>query len=71
MQNDTDNFFVDKRRLAPEIQGRRTGPAQKGEHPARLNRAANQPTSLHPLPPTSYPSREVGSLEHQASSGVP
>ena len=54
--NGLDNFFVDKRRLAPEIQGRRTGPAQKGEHPARLNHAANQPTS----PLQSHASRPNG-----------
>ena len=33
--NDKENNFVEKCRLAPVIQGRRTGPAQKGEHPAR------------------------------------
>ena len=34
-QYDKEKNFEDKCRLAPEIQGRRTGPAQKGEHPAR------------------------------------
>ena len=35
VKNKADNFFVDKDRLAPEIQGLRTGPAQKREPPAR------------------------------------
>ena len=43
--HDTDDYFGDKCRLAPEIQGRRTGPVQKGEPPARLNRTTKQPTS--------------------------
>ena len=33
--NDLDDFLTDEPRLAPEIQGRRTGPVQKGEPPAR------------------------------------
>ena len=40
-------------RLAPAIQGRRTGPAQKGEHPARLNSVTNQQTNLLPPAPVS------------------
>ena len=35
VKNKADNFFVDKDRLAPEIQGLRSGPAQKREPPAR------------------------------------
>ena len=34
-QQDTDDYFGDMDRLAPVIQGRRTGPVQKGEPPAR------------------------------------
>ena len=34
-QNNEENYFDDKCRLAPAIQGRRTGPAQKGDPPAR------------------------------------
>ena len=33
--NDLDDVVLTKCRLAPVIKGRRTGPAQKGEHPAR------------------------------------
>ena len=35
LPNNKENNFVDKCRLAPVIQGRRTGPAQKREPPAR------------------------------------
>ena len=35
VKNKADDFFLDKDRLAPVIQGLRTGPAQKREPPAR------------------------------------
>ncbi len=44
-----DDFLADALRPAPQIQGRRTGPVQKGEPPARLNGASNQPTFPRPL----------------------
>ena len=47
-QYDKEKNFEDKCRLVPEIQGRRTGPAQKGEPPARLSGATNQPANLPP-----------------------
>ena len=35
LPNNKENNFVDKCRLAPAIKGRRSGPAQKREPPAR------------------------------------